>query len=470
MFLGFGANIRAGYSTSGTLISTNLLTGQTVTGIDSFNYTASSIPVGTGLQAQFSQNGSSWSSSNNLSAGFHSINLSSFHWSGPNFYYKITFTSNGASTPVLDDIAVNYTNDVIAPTVNVFTVSGISYPASANVNSAFPVAWSASDTGGSGINHYEVWRAPNSGGVPGIWSNIYPNASSGQIDDPGAGTWWYGLHVIDNAGNCITESGAHCGGVSVDSLDIRIVRGPIKVVYNTAPSQPVKVGEGEIWDNCSFQGKSIPTFHWTYSDPNGDPQAAYEIRIDNNSGFPADPDSTEFIDSGSAATSYTPSHRLDEWAAWMNWNTNYWWIVRVRDNQGNWSAWSNADQFKSPQHAYPYPGFSWVPQEPNQEEVVVFTPDETDLFYFWTITEGEGEYADSTGPTNEEPHIKFLAADNKVKLKVTDTDAYSCESAEREVTAQLPLPEYKETPPIIWLKTTLASIAGFFGRFGAGGY
>jgi len=462
MFLGCGLTVQAGYYTSGILTSANLLSGRTVTSIDFFAYTVTSIPGGTGLRAQFSQDGSSWSGSYNLSAGAHIINLSPLNWSGPNFYYKIIFTSDGSATPVLDEIAVSYTNDDIAPTVNAFAVNGTSYPSVANINSAFPITWSASDAGGWGINHYEIWRAQDSGGAPGSWINLYPNAFSGQTDNPGPGIWWYGLHVIDNAGNCITEAGTHCGGVSSDSFDVRIVRGPIKAVYNTAPNKPVKVGDGETWDHCSFQDQSVPTFRWTYTDPNSDPQASYEIRIDNNSGFPANPDPTEFVDAGGAATSYAPSHRLEEWSDWMDWNTNYWWIVRVKDDQGDWSSWSDPDKFESPRHAYPWSGFTWLPEEPNQKEVVVFTPDETGFFYLWAVTLGEGEYADGTGPTNEEPHISFLTSDNRVKLRTTDSDAYSCESQEQEISAQLPLPEYKETPPIIWLKEALAGLAEIF--------
>jgi len=246
---------------------------------------------------------------------------------------------------------------------------------------------------------------------------------------------------------------------------------------NNPPSAPGIPNQykpsGITWDHCLFQGKSIPTFHWTYSDPDGDPQTAYEIRIDNNSGFPHDPDPTEFFDSGGAATSYTPSYRLDEWAEWMDWNKNYWWIVRVKDDHNNWSDWSNSTSFgeKTPKHAYPYAGFSWSPEEPNQKEVVVFTPDETGLFYLWTITQGEAQYTDSTGPSNEQPHIKFLTFDNKVKLKVTDNDAYFCESEEKDIEAQLPLPEYKEIPPIIWFKKSLDTLASLldglyiFGKF-----
>ncbi len=103
------------YDSPGTLTSVNLLSGETVISIDSFDYNASAIPSGTGLKVQFSQDSSTWYDSagnsgqwDTLSQGSHSIDLSGLGWSGDNFYYKMEFTSDGTATPVLDEISVNF--------------------------------------------------------------------------------------------------------------------------------------------------------------------------------------------------------------------------------------------------------------------------------------------------------------------------------------------------------------------------
>jgi len=103
------------YPLSGTVTSTNLLSGETVVSIDSFDYIASAIPSGTSLKVQFSQDSTNWYNSagtpdgwDTLSQGTNNIDLSGLSWSGANFYYHMLFTSDTSDTPVLDEIRVNF--------------------------------------------------------------------------------------------------------------------------------------------------------------------------------------------------------------------------------------------------------------------------------------------------------------------------------------------------------------------------
>jgi len=107
------------YNTTGTLTSTNLFSSETVTSIDSFYYNISVIPVGTTLKIQFNQDGgSTWYDAAGISGqsedctitGGETITLTS-GWSGPNFYYKIEFTSDYTGTPILDSVKVEYTSN-----------------------------------------------------------------------------------------------------------------------------------------------------------------------------------------------------------------------------------------------------------------------------------------------------------------------------------------------------------------------
>ncbi len=51
-----------------------------------------------------------------LTTGTNTINIHNLTWSGSNFYYKITFTGDGSTTPVLDDVSLNYTTSGYANT------------------------------------------------------------------------------------------------------------------------------------------------------------------------------------------------------------------------------------------------------------------------------------------------------------------------------------------------------------------
>lgn len=112
---GFAEKALGAYVTSGNWTSTNLLSGKTVSSINSFVYNLSSLPANTTSTVQFSNDNSNWyDSSGNLnqwdtmSQGSHSIDLSALSWTTADFYYRVQFTSDGTNTPVLDDIKVKY--------------------------------------------------------------------------------------------------------------------------------------------------------------------------------------------------------------------------------------------------------------------------------------------------------------------------------------------------------------------------
>jgi hypothetical protein len=240
-------------------------------------------------------------------------------------------------------------------------------------------------------------------------------------------------------------------------------------LFNKAPDKPVKVGAGEIWSHCSLKGKSIPIFSWIYSDPDGDLQAAYEIEVDNNAAFAA-PKFNHLVNMPSTSYALDLSHDDDsDWLSDLAWNATYFWRVRVKDSNNAWSEWSSSDEFKTPFHAYPYPDFTWLPTEPIQGVAVIFDPDLSSSYggvfissYLWTVTQGGHEFINETDSSSQYPEIVFSSYENRVKLGVTDSDGYFCETSARDITAEIPLPEYRETSPVGFIKKSLAALVSFF--------
>ena len=95
--------------------------------------------------------------------------------------------------------------DTTKPVVSAFSVTAAGSP--------FTISYTVLDSGGSGLKYVSLWRAPDTGGVPGNFAQINTNshAGSGPVsnsfsDSPTpAGTYWYGIHVADNAGNWTSE-------------------------------------------------------------------------------------------------------------------------------------------------------------------------------------------------------------------------------------------------------------------------
>lgn len=114
-----------------------------------------------------------------------------------------------ASCTSANDNDCTVTLDTTPPVIN-------SFNAIVNTNS-INISWSVQDSGGSHLDRIEIWRAPDSSGVPGSWSEVasirrtitsqnLDSYTNNVVDTPGNGSWWYGIHVVDQAGNLVTES------------------------------------------------------------------------------------------------------------------------------------------------------------------------------------------------------------------------------------------------------------------------
>lgn len=106
------------YRKNGSIVSANILSGKPSSSIDNFTYNLSSKPAGTEATIKFSLDNTNWYNSSGVLDGAdilttginNTIDLSALDWAGENFYYKTTFTSDGANTPVLDDVNLGFSN------------------------------------------------------------------------------------------------------------------------------------------------------------------------------------------------------------------------------------------------------------------------------------------------------------------------------------------------------------------------
>ena len=254
---------------------------------------------------------------------------------------------------------------------------------------------------------------------------------------------------------------------------------------NQSPDKPT--GLNESWGCCGGMPqvafRTCLILSWSYSDPDGDSQAGYEVWVDDSLAGLAieadlDPKFNNVVDPGSAPF-YTIDLDADDEGDWLDppplpgglvWANTYHWKVKAKDSNGGWSDFSDPKSFTLPDRASPKVDFTPNPINPRTGEEVTFIDDsecylsddsvydckdefeitgEDDISYEWDFdyepTEGftvddtfEGD-ATHTYPETGKYTIRFQVTDSGVGLGPG--------MCYKEKTLGLPLPTWKEITP-----------------------
>lgn len=182
------------------------------------------------------------------------------------------------------------------------------------------------------------------------------------------------------------------------------------------------------------------TISWTYSDPDGDPQSAYQVQVDDRSSFNSPEADSEKVLS-SATSYYTGTGRLV-------FNTTYKARVRVWDSNDIVSSWTESSSWRTPNHAYPQVNFSWSPTRPSAGQEIQFTDstvfsDPTPSGRRWSWAFGDG----GTSTVQNPIHAYVSNGTYTVTETVTDSSNFQC-SLSQPLNVQRPIPFWKEILPL----------------------
>ena len=94
--------------TVSNIISTNIVAGKAATSFSTIALNMASIPYNGTATIQFSQDKASWSTAQGLIVGNNLIDVSHFGWTTSFFYYKVNFTSDGITSPLMNSVELTY--------------------------------------------------------------------------------------------------------------------------------------------------------------------------------------------------------------------------------------------------------------------------------------------------------------------------------------------------------------------------
>ena len=221
-----------------------------------------------------------------------------------------------------------FTTYMTPPIVEFFHVS----PGSVTLGEEFTITYIVSDSGGFGLKQTELWRANDVGGIPD-WDGTenpvqmtalpgYGSYTGGFYDAPPAvGTYWYGLHVVDNAGEWNDERNSRTGGSPG-------VFGPIQLEVVAQDTVPPTLNAFSVNPGSVIVGNTF-TISYTVSDTGGSGLGWIQLWRKYETATWEQVDSTTL--SGVGNGPYSGSFYDTPLAV-----GTYWYGIHVGDDAGNW--------------------------------------------------------------------------------------------------------------------------------------
>ncbi len=237
---------------------------------------------------------------------------------------------------------------------------------------------------------------------------------------------------------------------------------PTTLVVATANNPPSASG-GAPTTGLMCSTPPLLSFAFTYTDPDSDPAAWYQLQVDSDSSFAAPiivdrsitlSTSPPVLPSGGTATQLVEVRAggcpggITQNCGILDYNRPYYWRVKARDSRGLESPWSSAVSFTSPNHAYPQPDFTAsattiTPGSPiDFIDQSIIASDYSIAKWIWnfgsdvtsaTVTSPPSQPADQDGsstnntvtqappPNRSQPHVTYSATGAKtVTLTVQD--------------------------------------------------
>jgi len=293
-------------------------------------------------------------------------------------------------------------------------------------------------------------------GLSGTWANgVSLNSASSPSEFEG---WAWGDVVVGWISfNCNNPETGNVCGVS----DYKVMTDLNFPPYIEPGSALIQYEE-----YCDFSPIGRVGFEWIYQDDDGDDQDEYNLQVATDAGFSnlvVDAVVNQIVLPSSKGTSavnvkQSPTAQIDDLD--IGYGDSYFWQIRVKAATGNlnWSGWESGPSFSTPSNPYPNPSFTWDPISPPAEVEVTFTDnsicytgaanckDDAGTSYAWDF-DNDSVIDDTT--KGDTVYTYPETGDYIVELGITDTiDGVprTCYQ-EEELTATLPLPEWKEIAP-----------------------